>query len=105
MSCDKFEKLFIQDTEDELLEHIQSCEVCMLEYKKMKKTESLIQEVRPLLQKQKNKIAYAKIAAAFALVIVSSFVIMNNFYAPKLCYEDSNSAVMPVDEYGLLDIQ
>lgn len=103
MYCDKFEELFIQETDEELLKHIQECETCMLEYKKMLKVESVIKEVKPVFAAQKRNKALTKIAASMALVVISSFVLLNNFNSTKICYEDSSA--FPVDEYGLLDIQ
>jgi hypothetical protein len=105
MNCDKFEKLFIQETQDELLKHIQNCEICMLEYKKMVCTENLIKEVKPHFIIQAKSRSFAKIAASFALVAVSSLFILNNFYIPKLSYEESISSSFPVDEYGLMNIR
>lgn len=106
MYCDKFEELFIQETDDELLNHIQSCETCRIEYKKMLKTESIIKEVKPVFASRKRSRTLAKIAASMALVVVSSFVLFNSFNSIRICYDDSSSsAAFPVDEYGLLDIQ
>lgn len=109
MSCDKFEELFIKESPNELLIHIQSCETCMYEYKKMLKTEKIIKEVKPHFSKKKQPVAFAAVAACFALVAVSSSVIFqNNFHNPvvtKISYEDAVSGDTPVDEYGLVDIQ
>lgn len=105
MSCDKFEKLFIQETEDELLEHIKTCEACNFEYKKMQVTEKIIKEAKPYFSAQKrNKIA-VNMAASFALVVVSSLVVFNNCYVAKVSYDESVSTAFPVDEYGLLDVR
>ena len=105
MYCDRFEELFIQETHNELLVHIQSCETCLNEYKKMLKTESLIKEVRPIILEQRRSKSFAKIAASLLLAAISTFVIFNSLYVPKLCYDDSVPSHFPVDEYGLLDIQ
>lgn len=105
MNCDKFEKLFIQETQDELLNHIKSCETCLIEYKKMLKTESLIKEVKPVFISQKRTLSFARIAASFALIAISSFIVLNNLYVPKLSYEETISSSFPTDEYGLLDLQ
>ncbi len=105
MSCDRFEELFVKETHNELMIHIQSCETCMIEYKKMLKTQSLIKEVKPYFIKQTRSLSYAKMAASLSLVIISSFIIFNNFYIPKLSYEEAASFSFSVDEYGLLDIR
>lgn len=105
MTCDRFEEFFTQKTQAELLEHIQSCEKCMLEYKKMLITESLVKEVKPHFTASSRKISFAKMAASLALVAVSSVVIFHNLYIPKLTYEESVSSSFPCDEYGLLDIR
>ena len=56
MSCDKFDKLFTQEDETELLEHIQTCEECRNEYEKFQKIGSLVKEAKPLFEKEKTKI-------------------------------------------------
>jgi len=105
MNCDKFEHFFTQENETELLEHIKTCETCMNEYKKMQKTQNLIKEARPYFAKKEKTRNFTKIAAVFGLIAVSSFVIFNINFVPKLSYSDSVSNAFPVDEYGLLDIQ
>ena len=106
MSCDKFEKLFIQESEDELLKHIKTCETCNLEYKKMQVTEKIIKESKPYFAAKKRNMAFAKMAASFALIVVISTVFLNNSYTTKIAYDESvSTAAFPVDEYGLVDIQ
>jgi len=105
MNCDKFEKLFIQENETELLEHIKTCETCMAEYKQMLKTQEVIKEAKPYFERKEKSRNFAKIAAAIGLIAVSSFVIFSVNFVPKVSYEDSVSNAFPVDEYGLLDIQ
>jgi len=106
MSCDKFEKLFIQESEDELLNHIQICETCNLEYEKMLVTEKIIKEAKPYFATQKRSKVFANIAASLALVVVTSTVFLNNDCTTKIAYDESvSTAAFPVDEYGLVDIQ
>ena len=110
MNCDKFEQLFIKESQDELLEHIQNCEDCMSEYEKMLITEKLIKEAKPyFINKARTQTFALKAVASFALLIVSSAVLFqNNFnsgFVTKISYDDSVSGSYPVDEYGLLDIQ
>jgi len=105
MYCDRFEELFTKESPNELLIHIQSCKTCRDEYEKMLKTEKLIKEVKPYYFKlEKQKTYYRKIAASLTLIILTSFIAFNNFYVPKLSYEDSISS-FPTDEYGLLDLR
>ena len=106
MSCDKFEKLFIQELEDELLNHIRTCETCNLEYKKMQVTEKIIKESKPYFAAKKRSKVFVNIAASLALVVVTSTVFLNNSYTTKIAYDESvSTAAFPVDEYGLVDIQ
>lgn len=108
MNCDKFEKLFIQATQEALLEHIQNCEECRLEYKKMLKTEQILKEAKPLYAAKKRNIVMLKAAASFILIMLFSTVFMQNSinktYISKISYEESVAEAFPVDEYGLLDI-
>ena len=110
MKCFEFEKLFIKESQDELLEHIQICEDCMSEYKKMEVTEKIIKEAKPYFRQKKHTQHFAlKAVASFALLVVSSSVLFHNnintVFVTKIAYDDSVSASFPVDEYGLLDIQ
>ncbi|OGH96561.1 MAG: hypothetical protein A2039_00625 [Candidatus Melainabacteria bacterium GWA2_34_9] len=106
MSCDKFEKLFIKESENELLSHIQICETCNLEYKKMLVTEKIIKESKPYFMTKKRSKVFINIAASLALVVVTSTVFLNNSCITKIAYDESvSTAAFPVDEYGLVDIQ
>ena len=104
MTCSRFEELFIKEAHNELFIHIQSCETCMYEYKKMQKTQSLIKEVKHHFINQNKNISLVKMAASLTLAITVSFLILNGLYVPKLSYEDAVNSSFPVDEYGLLDI-
>ena len=105
MSCDKFEKLFIQETQDELLNHIQSCETCNFEYKKMLVTEKIIKEAKPSFAVKKRQQSFIKMVASIALLVITSTVIFNNSTVTKISYDESVSKAFPTDQYGLLDIQ
>lgn len=115
MTCDKFEQLFISESQNELLKHIeiQNCEDCRAEYKKMLITEQIIKEAKPYYRNKKRMYSFAlKSVASFALLVVCSTVLFQNSYnntnfgfVTKISYEDAVSAGLPIDEYGLLDIQ
>ncbi|MEI8389378.1 MAG: hypothetical protein WCG23_05785 [bacterium] len=105
MSCDKFEKLFIQETQDELLSHIKNCETCNFEYKKMLITEKIIKESKPHFLGRKKTKVFVNMAASVALLVITSTVIFNNCYVTKIAYDESVSTAFPVDQYGLLEVQ
>jgi hypothetical protein len=108
MNCDKFEELFIKESSKELLIHIQRCEECRKEYEKMLRTEKLIKEAKPYFAKEKQKNVFTRIAAGFAILVVSSvFMLQNNLNVgvTRIAYDEAVSSDMPFDEYGLLDIQ
>ena len=107
MSCDKFEKLFTQEDETELLEHIQTCEECRKEYEKFRSVEALVKETKPLFKKEKVKSIQRKIAlsmvAGVSFFILAGFVIMS--WLPNYNYDKAvSSDIYPVDEYGLVEL-
>ena len=108
MNCDKFEQLFVQETDDELLEHIKECEACNREYKKMLRTEQLVKEAKPVFVAKKRNSALTRTAAGIVLTVLASTILMqqniNNAYISKVPYDESVAEIFPIDEYGLLDI-
>lgn len=107
MSCDKFEKLFTQDDETELLKHIQECDECRKEYEKFQKVGSLVKEAKPLFEKEKSKSITNKIAlsmvAGVSFFILTGFVLMS--WLPNYNYDKAvESDIYPVDEYGLVEL-
>ena len=107
MNCDKFEKLFTQEDETELLEHIKTCEECRKEYEKFEKVGCLVKEVKPLFEKEKaksltNKIALSMVAGV-SFFILTGFVLMS--WLPNYNYDKAvSSDIYPVDEYGLVEL-
>ncbi|MCR4880902.1 MAG: hypothetical protein K6A44_03005 [bacterium] len=107
MNCDKFEKLFTQEDETELLEHIKTCEECRKEYEKFQKIGSLVKEAKPLFEKEKvksltNKIALSMVAGV-SFFILTGFVILS--WLPNYNYDKAvESDIYPVDEYGLVEL-
>ena len=69
--CKKYETLFTFGTNEEFAKHLEICEDCQEEHKKMQKTESLIKEVKPYYQNApKSKIQGNLIKIAAGLVVV-----------------------------------
>ena len=101
--CEKFEELFLQEDETELLEHIKSCEDCRREYEKMQAVSNLVKEAKPLFKKerfQKRNVALS-IAAGFTFFILAGFVVMS--WLPNYNYDQAvASELYPEDEYGLI---
>ncbi len=54
MIATNLKNFFIQETEDELLEHIKNCETCRLEYERMLVTEKIIKEAKPYFAAKKE---------------------------------------------------
>jgi len=105
MRCNKFEKLFLQEDETELLEHIKSCDECREEYEKFEKISSLVKETRPLFQKEKfrQKQVAISLVAGFSLFILTGFVVFN--WLPNYNYDKAiESEIYPTDEYGLMEL-
>ena len=107
MSCDKFEKLFLQDDETELLEHIKTCEECRKEYEKFQALGNLVKEAKPLFKKEKSKSIQHKIAlsmvAGVSFFFLTGFLLMN--WLPNYNYDRAvSSDIYPVDEYGLVEL-
>ncbi len=105
MSCDKFEKLFTQEDETELLEHIKSCEECRKEYEKMQSVSKLVKEAKPLFKKEyaiKQKLALSLVAGV-SLFCLTGFVLMS--WLPYYNYDQAmTSEIYPTDEYGLVEL-
>ena len=105
MNCDKFEKLFTQEDETELLEHIQSCEECKREYEKMKAVSGLLKEAKPLFRKEKfrrRKIAMTMVAGV-TFFSLTGFLLMS--WLPYYEYDQTSvSEIYPTDEYGLINL-
>ena len=110
--CTKFEALFTFRPEEELLEHIKTCDDCREEYEKMQKVTSLIQEVRPQLRERRKNLAKVKVACAMFMVLFAGTTLgLINFnteisdtlkYGSELTSEDLG---FPVDSYGLISLE
>jgi len=118
-SCNKFEDLFINADETELLEHIKKCEDCRIEYERMQKVSMLIEEVKPLYNRKKPSVRRFKRFGAGAAALAASFLmIFLAFFAIQISTPDSlvNETIasisgndytyeqmgLPVDEFGLI---
>jgi hypothetical protein len=110
--CSKYESLFIFRGEDELLEHIETCEDCKAEHEKMLKVSALIQEAKPYFKERRKNLAKVKVACAlFMLMLCGTTLGVINFntdvsdtlkYGTTLSSEDLG---LPVDSYGLINIE
>lgn len=108
-NCKKFEELFINSDETEILKHIETCEECREIYNKMNRVSELVQEVKPYYLRKKNTIrALQKIAAVFVFVIftaATTVIYSNEDFTDTLMYGNTLTAEdygFPVDSYGLL---
>jgi len=110
--CDKYEAYFLFRSEDEFDKHLGECEDCRSEHAKMQKVASLVKEVKPVYRKRMNQKFMAKAACISALMMFTfSFAAFNYVYNTSdykciSCAEDSviDDLGLPVDQYGLLDI-
>ena len=110
--CTKYESLFTFRSEDELMEHINSCEECRHEHEQMQKVSELIREVRPYFRKKKRDMAKLKVACALFLMIACGTTLgvinFNTDIADTLKYGETLSAEdlgLPVDSYGLIYLE
>jgi len=104
MNCDKFEKLFTQEDETELLEHIKVCPECRQKYEQFNKISELVKETKPLFLKEKRmkKNLAISLVAGVTFFILSGFVVMS--WLPSYNYNQAiASEIYPTDEYGLVD--
>ncbi len=107
MSCDKFEKLFTQEDETELLEHIKTCEECRKEYEKFEKIGALVKEAKPEFERAKTRALKSKIAlsmvAGVSFFVLTGFIMLS--WLPNYNYDKAvSSDIYPVDEYGLVEL-
>ncbi len=110
--CSKYESLFVFRSEEELNEHINTCEDCRLEHEKMLRVSELIQEAKPYFKEQKRNWAKVKVACALFLLMASGTTLgvinLNTDvsdtlkYGTTLTYEDLG---LPVDSYGLISLE
>ncbi len=110
--CTKYESLFTFRSEDELMEHVNSCEDCKREHEQMQKVSELIQEVKPYFQKKRKNMAQLKVACALFLMIVCGTTLgvinFNTDIADTLKYGETLTAEdlgLPVDSYGLIYLE
>jgi hypothetical protein len=110
--CSKYESLFIFRSQEELMEHVETCEECKAEHDKMLKVSALIQEAKPYFKEQRKNYEKVKVACAlFMLMLCGTTLGVINFntdvsdtlkYGTTLSAEDLG---LPVDSYGLINIE
>ena len=110
--CSKYESLFVFRSEEELNEHINTCEDCRLEHEIMLRVSELIQEAKPYFKEQRKNWAKVKVACALFLLMASGTTLgvinLNTDvsdtlkYGNVLTYEDLG---LPVDSYGLISLE
>ena len=110
--CTQYESLFTFRTDEELMEHVNSCEECKREHEKMQKVSELIQEVKPYYRKKRRNTARLKVACALFLIIACGTTLgvinFNTDIADTLKYGETLTAEdlgLPVDSYGLIYLE
>ncbi len=111
--CDKYEGLFVFQTEEVLKEHIEHCPDCKAENDKYEKVSELVKEAAPVyLLKEKNKKikAIKRLACCFifftGLTAFTGYKMYDNYNFQISSDYDSyiTSMGLPVDDYGFLDL-
>lgn len=108
--CSKYEGLFVFSDETELKKHLEECEDCAAEHKKMEKVSELIGEVKFYYKSKSNskrRRLKAVCAIAFLMFFSVTFGILANdddlldalMFGETLTAEELG---FPVDSYGLL---
>ena len=107
--CKKYEGLFIFGDEEQLAQHLETCEECRAEQKRMDRVSELISEVsESIIQKRRTNARLKLACASFALVVLASTLGVINLnpdihdtimYGQTLTLEDYG---LPVDSYGLI---
>ncbi len=110
--CTKYEALFTFRTEEELMQHIQTCPDCKAEHEKMLRVSELIQEVKPYYREKRKNFARLKVACALCMIMMCGTTLgVINFntdisdtlkYGTVLSSEDLG---LPVDSYGLISLE
>ena len=108
--CSKYEGLFVFSSKDDLEKHIEQCEDCKSEQKKMDKVSSLIDEVKFYYHsKRRKQTARLRAACAVMFLVFSAFslglAVNDDDLMDTLKYGDTLSAEdlgFPVDSDGLL---
>ncbi len=110
--CTKYEALFVFRSEEELSEHINSCEDCRLEHEKMQKVSDLIKEAKPYFIEKRKNLAKIKVACALFMLMVSGTTLgvinLNTDVSDTLKYGTTLSSEdlgLPVDSYGLIYVE
>lgn len=106
--CNGYESMFTFLSDEDFLRHLEECEECRLEHKKMQRVSELIQEAKPYFQKKHQRKTAIKVACA-AFVVISMSACFQFFAATGL-YDEIAAANspsieemgLPVDEYGFL---
>lgn len=112
--CKKYEQIFVFRDETELSNHLNECEDCRAEQKKMDKVSELLKEVKPYYSElQRNSFNRLKIACIVCLclftgLITGYFSQISKYSATSVSYynstETTNEYGIPVDNYGLINI-
>jgi hypothetical protein len=110
--CTKYEALFTFRSEEELLEHIQTCEDCRAEHEKMLQVSELIQEVKPYFKERRRNFAKLKVACALFMLMFCGTTLgvinLNTNVSDTLKYGtvlSSEDLGLPVDSYGLISLE
>lgn len=112
--CTKFESLYLFRSSEELEEHLKECPECQAEKEKMDKVSDLIQEVKPYYINQKRKsftrlkVACVLCLGMFAGLVIGYFTQFDEHFNTTASYStttsNTNEYGMPVDSYGLIDL-
>ncbi len=100
--CEGFKEQFINLNENELYEHIQTCESCRIEYLEMQKLSEVLKTVKPYYIKKQNIIKTFKTAAILTLTIFTGFMatyLTGTYHQNNLSFDDLG---FPTDEYGFI---
>jgi hypothetical protein len=110
--CTKYEALFTFRSEEELLEHIQTCEDCRAEHEKMLQISELIQEVKPYFKERRRNFAKLKVACALFMLMFCGTTLgvinLNTNVSDTLKYGtvlSSEDLGLTVDSYGLISLE
>ena len=118
--CNRYESLYLFQSEEVLFSHIKDCEECRKEYEEDQKIASLVKEVKPYLNKSKSKkIPSVQLQAVASLILIFlCFFAFDNFSVNNIAIEHTKSSELsvndtsvveamglPTDQYGLLEIE
>lgn len=110
--CNGYEAMYTFLNEEDFAKHLEVCEICSAEHKRMQRVSELIEEAKPYIKEKKKAkrvlvTAAAFFVAVFATMSVPLCMVGINVYDDLIAQNSSTAQELglPVDEYGFLYVE